>query len=954
MTWMGFVLMVLLALFAMMAGAAAMVTSGLRRRVSVLEAEVASLERRSARSRPQTERSVHERKAAAPAAQVLRQPAQAPAPVVAAAEVPAAEVPEPPRVSAEPQRTFADRPRAVEPLEPPPRADARFIDDRAAPAPRRRELEVDESSLEVTSSLGASVRAWFTGGNTIVRVAMLILLVGVGFLVRYAAERGWFPLELRLACAALGGAACAFVGWRLRELRRGYALTLQGGGIAIVFIVVFAAFRLYGLLHAGPAFVLLAALAALTAFLATAQNALPLAVLGLAGAFLAPVLASTSRGNHVALFGWYALINVAVAWLATRKPWKLLNTLGFTFTAGVALAWGASRWTPDLLPSTEPFLLLHLALYLFITVQYARRIAASETGPSSTRPQLALVDAGLLFGVPLAAFGMQFAMLRHVEYGVAASAAAFAAVYLVLARWLWVRLGEPQRLLTEGMLALGVVFLSLVAPYALEGPWIAMAWALQATGMVWMALRQRRPVALVLGVLLLLLSAAALGAKAVPRLDLVGAIVLGAAAFVSAWLLARHGERVVGPSTPLGTDVRGRMQLDANVIAGMHALVLVIAVASLLAGPWVEIAHGALGSDTKIEAAMLWAVVLGLGFDALRPRLQWPALGPVARAMALTAAVVWAARMGFEVFDRAGDDVWRIYREGGVATAVAMAAAVLWLLRRSSRADGRVSPAEVVVWGGHLLVHAAVLALGLTVAFIAREGSWPAAMVLAAPLALMAVMLVQQRRGRWPFRLHASVWHQQLAWPLLGLGLLWMLFVDLWSDASMRPLPYLPIFNPIDLMHVALAVTALRLARHPLRPAFAGAKHLAIVLGGAGFVWLSSMLVRTLHHWAGSPLWLDGAFGSSTVQTGLSVLWTTLALATMAHATRRGMRAVWMVGAALLAVVVAKLLLVDLSQTAAALRIVSFIGVGVLMLVIGYLAPLPPQARADRLEEQPA
>ncbi len=549
---MGMVLMVLLVLFAMMAGAAAMVTLGLRRRVLVLEGEVAVLGRRVASPEP-------------------LQVSSAPDESVEAAPV------EP-----EPVLEF-EHDENVEPIER-----AEHIDQSA---PRRHELEVDESSLAVTSSLGASLRAWFTGGNMIVRVAMLILLVGVGFLVRYAAERGWFPLELRLASAALGGAACTFVGWWLREQRRSYALTLQGGGIAIVFIVAFAAFRLYGLLHAGPAFVLMAGLAALTAFLASGQNALPLAVLGLAGAFLAPVLASTSHGNHVALFGYYTIVNIAVAWLATRKPWKLLNTLGFVCTSGVALAWGASRWTPALLPSTEPFLLLHLALYLFITIQYARRIASSE------RTQLAIVDAGLLFGVPLAAFGMQVAMLRHLEYGVAGSAAAFAAVYLVLARWLWQRQGEQQRLLTEGMLVLGVVFLSLVAPYALEGPWIAMSWALQAAGMVWMALRQRRPVALLLGVLLLLLAAAALGAKAVPRLDLVGAMVVGVASFVSAWLLARNGDRVVGHG--------GRVQLDSNVIAGMHALTLALATASLLLGVWVEIAHHVLPSDVKTPGGLV-------------------------------------------------------------------------------------------------------------------------------------------------------------------------------------------------------------------------------------------------------------------------------------------------------------------------------------------------------------
>jgi len=55
----------------------------------------------------------------------------------------------------------------------------------------------------------------------------------------------------------------------------------------------------------------------------------------------------------------------------------------------------------------------------------------------------------------------------------------------------------------------------------------------------------------------------------------------------------------------------------------------------------------------------------------------------------------------------------------------------------------------------------------------------------------------------------------------------------------------------------------------------------------------------------------------------------------------RGLRVPWVIGAALLAAVVLKLLLVDLSGTGTVTRIVSFIGVGVLMLVIGYVAPLP-------------
>ena len=95
-------------------------------------------------------------------------------------------------------------------------------------------------------------------------------------------------------------------------------------------------------------------------------------------------------------------------------------------------------------------------------------------------------------------------------------------------------------------------------------------------------------------------------------------------------------------------------------------------------------------------------------------------------------------------------------------------------------------------------------------------------------------------------------------------------------------------------------------------------------------------------------MWTDGALANGLVQTGLTILWTCLALLTMLYATRRAAaalaRRVWLAGAVLLGVVVLKLFFVDLSSIGTLERIVSFLGVGLLMLVIGYVSPMPPAA----------
>jgi uncharacterized membrane protein len=119
--------------------------------------------------------------------------------------------------------------------------------------------------------------------------------------------------------------------------------------------------------------------------------------------------------------------------------------------------------------------------------------------------------------------------------------------------------------------------------------------------------------------------------------------------------------------------------------------------------------------------------------------------------------------------------------------------------------------------------------------------------------------------------------------------------------------------------------------------------HAAAAIGTAAFVWANGMLLRTLHHWADIPYRLETMVRSTLVQTAFSVFWTMLALAAMMLATRRGLRTLWFVGAALLGVVVVKLFVVDLSRIGGIERIVSFIGVGILLLAIGYFSPVPPR-----------
>jgi uncharacterized membrane protein len=122
---------------------------------------------------------------------------------------------------------------------------------------------------------------------------------------------------------------------------------------------------------------------------------------------------------------------------------------------------------------------------------------------------------------------------------------------------------------------------------------------------------------------------------------------------------------------------------------------------------------------------------------------------------------------------------------------------------------------------------------------------------------------------------------------------------------------------------------------------------LPLMLAGIVFLWLNSALLRGLHYAIGTPLSLDGIRHSALLQAAFSIFWGVLGFAAMLLAARRSWRPAWLAGAALMVVVALKLFLIDTAGTGTLSRIAAFLTVGVLMLITGYLAPLPPPRTDD-------
>ena len=114
-------------------------------------------------------------------------------------------------------------------------------------------------------------------------------------------------------------------------------------------------------------------------------------------------------------------------------------------------------------------------------------------------------------------------------------------------------------------------------------------------------------------------------------------------------------------------------------------------------------------------------------------------------------------------------------------------------------------------------------------------------------------------------------------------------------------------------------------------------------LGLATFVWITGTVARAIHHWLGVDFNLVALQRSVELQTSLTVVWTVIALALTFVATRIAKRALWIVGGGLLLLVLCKLFAVDLDNSGTLARIISFITVGLLLLLINHFSPLPPR-----------
>lgn len=328
----------------------------LRREVRLLQAELARLERTSPGAKP--EQPAEQRTVLPEARPVLEKDAEAMrhSAALLKAKPAAAGGTTPPLVPSE-EEAVATPPLPVRPVpvitppvpgpgpKPAPVIPQSVWDAPPSPAARRA-MEPEEkpalepkreSSLTLEQFMGVKLFAWIGG---------LALFIGIVLFVKYAFEHNLIPPAMRTAIGAVIGLSLAMVGARLRRNERYHVLaqTLAATGVLILYGVSFAGQMLYDLYPEIVAFAMAAVITAGAFVLAVVMEAQVVAVLGMLGGFLAPVLLSTGKDHPLALFGYITALDAGILALVHVRDWRRLTGLAALGTGAMVLGWVLKFW----------------------------------------------------------------------------------------------------------------------------------------------------------------------------------------------------------------------------------------------------------------------------------------------------------------------------------------------------------------------------------------------------------------------------------------------------------------------------------------------------------------------------------------------------------------------------------------------------------------------------------
>lgn len=758
---------------------------------------------------------------------------------------------------------------------------------------------------------------WVVTGNPLAKIGMLLLFFGLSYLLKYSIENELVSASTRLMMAGTGCLALLGIGWWLRKKNLIYALILQGGGIGGFYITIFAATKIYDFIPISIALAIMVFICLVSVSLAVIHRAISLAILASLGGYLAPVLLSTGSGNYVALFSYYLILSIGILIISHWQVWRLLNLIGFAFTFGIGFMWAIPNYThADYLPCQ-----------LFLIANWLIFGVATELSTLKNKLKLNIpFDATLLFGTPLIGFIFQHRLASEWPYGVAIASSLYGLAYFALTWFALKRYREEGKLLAIAFFMLSVTFATLAVPFAFSAEWTSIVWAIEGVMILAFSVLQQQKKPAIAGTILVAVSFVLLFNMPIISLGdwlmLVTQVIVVFAVGVL-WYRAQF--------THLDNRTIGYVTLFISAVSWGYSVLLLQEYGEHWLSPEVK----------SITFAFILISCWGMFFAGKKTQfselascsiLLWP--------MSALIMLVYIYLAGSLIDNWLSATIW-----------IAIFASGFYLLKVNTLLPKqRINKALIhsmhLIFIGLFLFTEIIWLIDVTYLYISLHF----ASVIFVISLFIVISYILAMKVNWIKEYQNSYWVVTL--PILGLLALSLIFAN-FNDGTESGIKFIPLFNLMDLMGIVgiwVGYKFTSVIKQSPKYQLLLKNNLPLVnyiIPAMIFWWANGILLRGLV-FATDIDWSSYAIiNSKVIQTVLAIIWAITALVTMVMATRKKSRSQWFIGGVLLAVVIAKLFLIDTSLSSGLLRALAFIGVAILILLIGYFSPLPPKKQSE-------
>jgi len=317
-------------------------------------------------------------------------------------------------------------------------------------------------------------------------VGVVAILFGIGFFLKWSFENNLLGPGARVILGLVTGLGL-LVGGLLLHRRRDLSYSSEGLaalGLGVLYLSLFGARTLYGLLGPGTALAAMSLVTLLGALVAVVSSRQITAVLTVLGGLLTPMLLTVAEPDERNLLAYLVVLDLLVLAIARVRTWPALNRLAWFGTAFLVAA-SLSR-EPD-----APLPLTRLALVSALFVLF---LAVPLVGPLAQR-RVGEIDLLLVVANAAGYFWTVYVTLEawHPD-AEGPYAVALAIVYRLVSADYAARVSDDEATVVvhEGV---AWTFLTLAIPLALSGRWVTVAWAVQGVVLLGSAARVGTPIA---------------------------------------------------------------------------------------------------------------------------------------------------------------------------------------------------------------------------------------------------------------------------------------------------------------------------------------------------------------------------------------------------------------------------------------------------------------------------